>query len=259
MLSEENINFLRSVIFDAGSFLIDAKVNTLSYKQDLSPVTNIDIQINSFLESKLSYFNIPILSEERKFIKYPNNDFWLIDPLDGTKNFINGDGQCTINIALMRNMKPIFGMVYAPFFDELYYGPLLNGEVLYINKGKLTSLISSNKKKIKTHVSSKLHKENFTLPSDFKLFTLGSSLKYVRIAKADYDFCIRTQGSSEWDIAACHPILKALGGNIIDLNTKQEIRYNKNNFRNTSFLVFRSPFNFDTFESLLKDVLIYHE
>lgn len=255
MLNNKNINFLLDIILEAGKILLNSKVHSANFKIDSSPVTNVDNEINSFLKAKLSYFNLPIISEESDFDKYPNEDFWLIDPLDGTKNFIIGDGQCTINIALMKNMAPIFGMVYAPFYDELYYGPTPSKKVFCVNRGIQTMLLPSSRRQLNKHVSSKLHVENFTLPSAIELFKLGSSLKYVRVAKAEYDFSIRTEGSSEWDIAACHPILKALGGNFFDINTKSEILYNKKKFRNGPFLCFRSPFTFDTFEHLVEDII----
>lgn len=198
----------------------------------------------------------PIISEEnKKDIMNKKKDskyFWLVDPLDGTKDFIAKTGEFTINIALIEKNEPILGIIYAPALDELYVAEKHKGAYFIKNnlKKKLSSII-----KLKTPisaVSSRFHGSNqmkFFLENNniLKIKQMGSALKFGRLARGDFTIYPRFVGSSEWDIAAGFIILKETNGTIIDLETKEILKFNKLNFRNGSFAALKDANDFNKF------------
>ena len=212
-------------------------------KEDNSPLTIADINSNNIIINKLKNIDtsIPILSEEslvdwseRKSWK----KYWLIDPLDGTKEFINRNGEFTVNIALIEKNYPIFGVIYAPAKSLLYYAIKNYGAFKAYTSFKINNFdqfknIRSNKKRsdpIKV-VGSRSHsnieftnwlKNNL---DNYELVKAGSSLKFCLIAEGDADIYPRLGPTSEWDIAAGHIILEEAGGSISNLD-KNKILYN---------------------------------
>ena len=224
----------------------------ISNKVDGSPFTKADQSSHQVLVGLLAKTRIPIVSEEAKDLYQDSTLYWLIDPLDGTKDFLAGNDEFTVNIALIENGIPIMGVLYAPALDELYVG--IKGQaVWHAHHGiKIFCRLNPRSKQLKMAVS------RFHDHPDTELFAeenqiteriaIGSALKYGRLALGEIDVYPRFVGTSEWDTAAGQAVLEAAGGNIIDLLTGSPIQYGKPNRRNNHFIAFRYPYLFPDFE-----------
>lgn len=230
-------------------------------KEDGSPLTLADQAankiINDYLQSASSF---PILSEENESVPYSIRQqwqtLWVVDPLDGTKEFINKRREFTVNIALVYQGKPILGIIYAPVFGETFYA--IHGQgCFFIYNSKSTRLQSApsiifQEKKIihssKPHIKlilSRSHNDGFIL-SDYisenifsiQTIAMGSSLKFCRIAQGTVDINIRTRPTSEWDTAAAQIILEESGRNLIQLDSCSPLLYNKEMILNPSFVAY---------------------
>ena len=206
-------------------------------KKDNSPLTVADLASNKIICESLKNLTpkIPILSEENSYIPFEErslwNEYWLIDPLDGTKEFINKNGEFTVNIALIRNHEPIFGLIYAPALHKIFWGCKDHGSFMKSSKDKAKELFTSKQanKPIRV-VSSRSHKskdlsEFLNNLDDYIEDSLGSSLKLCLVASGEADLYPRFGKTSEWDIAAGHAIIKFAGGLITDMMGK-DIKYN---------------------------------
>lgn len=207
----------------------------IEIKIDDSPVTKADIAADEYIAARLqSISNLQIVSEENIPANFtPTEPFWLVDPLDGTKSFIKGGSDFTVNIALMLNLRPVFGVVYAPAIDELYYNI---DSSAYFNHQKISVTKPDNLRVVasRSHLdeATKNYIENHQL-TDVK--NIGSSLKFCLIAKGEADIYPRFAPTMEWDIAAGDAILQAVGGNIYDLKG-EKIQYGKKDFLNPNFI-----------------------
>ena len=219
---------------------------TKKIKSDNTPVSNGDMEVNKIITNKIKELTplIPIISEEtsdNKSIKNLN-DFWLIDPIDGTYDYINNLDEFTINAGLIVNKKPAAGLIYAPGKKRMFYSygnsfafELINGKPIELgnsenfDKNKIKFVSYSNK--IKPEIE-KIHK---TL--NVKEFVkMKSSLKFCVIASGEFDGYVAEPRACEWDIAAGHAILKHSGGNVTDFEGK-EILYGKKDFKNPSLIL----------------------
>ncbi len=218
-------------------------------KEDLSPITLADQRAHKAIVKALEATDFPILSEEGSEIPYETRKdweyFWMVDPLDGTKEFIKKNGEFTVNIALIHRQKPVLGVVYAPVSDQLYFG----GEQIGAYKSENTDpeteleLITNESGNIKI-VASRSHTNQETKDfiaeyKDAEILSMGSSLKFMLIAESKADIYPRFSPTMEWDTAAAHAILRGLDLEVISLEDKQPLRYNKENLRNPNFLVER--------------------
>ena len=224
-------------------------------KEDQSPLTNADLDSNNIIWSGLSKIDstIPIVSEE-SFIDWQTrkkwNKYWLIDPLDGTKEFINKNGEFTVNIALIENNKPVLGVIFVPALSALYFASQNYGSFKLSCSSKLSSLNQSNKiqvneKKRSDHllvIGSRSHSnEGFNKwvqdnIEDYEFIKTGSSLKFCRIAEGSADLYPRFGPTSEWDIAAGHIILMEAWGSIISDDNNEIIYNTKENILNPYFI-----------------------
>jgi 3'(2'), 5'-bisphosphate nucleotidase len=226
-------------------------LSIINKKSDGSPVTIADRESNNFIIDKLSILNYPIISEEGSFFENTNNIYWLVDPLDGTKDYINCNDEFTINIALILGNRPVLGIIYAPALEELYVG-IKNIGTWKVLKGKkiLTTNISKNLN-IKMAISRFHNTEdsnNFALFNDIiDKVEIGASLKYGRIAFGEIDVYPRLTGTSEWDTAAGQIIVEAAGGSFLDWHTGLPMEYGKNNWRNKRFIVFSKDYKYNDF------------
>ena len=219
---------------------------TKEIKSDNTPVSNGDIEVNKIIIKKINELtpHIPIISEEtsdNKSIKNLN-DFWLIDPIDGTYDYINNLDEFTINAGLIINKQPVAGLIYAPAKKRMFYSygntfafELIDGKPVKLNKknnfDKNRIKFVSYSNKIKPEIE-KIHKK-----LNVKKFTkMKSSLKFCVIASGEYDGYVAEPRACEWDIAAGHAILKHSGGNVTDFNGK-EILYGKKDFKNPSLIL----------------------
>ena len=221
----------------------------ITFKDDNSPLTLADKASNDIIEESLNKItpNIPILSEEGRNIDFSSrkkwSDFWLIDPLDGTKEFIKRNGEFTVNIALISRGAPVLGVVYAPVLDTTWYGVINKGSYKISNdKSEIKINVKKPNNEIKI-VTSRSHTNNPKLDKflkDFpnhKLVKMGSSIKICLVADGTAHIYPRLGPTMEWDTAAAHAVVKYAGGNIYDLDNKSELVYNKSNLLNPEFLV----------------------
>jgi len=225
-------------------------------KSDDSPLTMADKKCNehicNFLKEK--YSHIMIVSEENKEISYEERKkhalSWLIDPIDGTKEFVKRNGQFTINIGLCRDGVPIFGIVTIPVTGEIYYGIEGVGSFKIINSEKSKLQIAKKdftKEGLKIVASlSHLNKETEGFIGQFKnpiTLNTGSSIKLLWVAEGKADIYPRLAPTSEWDTCAAHAVVKYAGGNVVKHNTDwmrnaEELVYNKENVLNPHFIVY---------------------
>ena len=248
------IESLISISKEAGEAILkiyDLDDLGISHKEDNSPLTLADKASNEVICSQLEKLTpeIPILSEEGKGISFDKrknwDTFWLIDPLDGTKEFIKKNGEFTVNIALINHFKPILGIVYAPVLNTIWYGSASEGAFKIIKDKKpekINVLRYDNNETVKV-VSSRSHSNNTKLEeflTDYpkhELVFMGSSIKICLVADGSAHIYPRLGPTMEWDTAAAHAVVKFAGGNILDMEDKNELSYNKENLLNPSFLV----------------------
>lgn len=230
----------------------------LSEKSDSSPLTIADKESHKIIIDFLSKTGYPILSEEGSEIDYKKrkswDTFWLVDPIDGTKEFIKKNGEFTVNIALIENQKTILGVVYAPALKVLYFAEENFGSYKVnnvssfkcISEGKTQNLKESSYPDIYTMVVSKSHMNHETedyvneiknSEGKIKLKSFGSSLKICKVADGEAQCYPRFGPTMEWDTAAAHAVAKYAECRLIDFKSKKELQYNKENLLNPFFLV----------------------
>ncbi len=235
-------------VYYSGEFGVD-------YKADASPITRADNAAHAIVSQCLLATGLPLLSEEGAQVLYEERRrwewYWLVDPLDGTKEFVNRNGEFTVNIALMHRCTPVAGVVYAPCLDTLYYGSKATG-VYKVKGAEKTQLVplperrnmrSMQQLSQLTVVASRSHlnqeTENFiSLFKEVTLCSLGSSLKFMLLAEGKAGLYPRFAPTMEWDTAASHAILNALNLGIYAADLKIELVYNKENLLNPSFICF---------------------
>ena len=221
-------------------------------KSDNSPLTKADLASHNFIIEQLNslYPSIPILSEEGNDILYEERKywerFWLVDPLDGTKEFIKKNGEFTVNIALVENNEPVLGIIYAPAYKNvnysdsfpgvLYYGEKKAGSFKQIADNRVIKLPSVDYNGIITAVRSRSHssskeEEIFKEYHVNKTISVGSSLKFCFVAEGLAQIYYRHGPTNEWDVAAGYAIAKYAGAVISGLS------FNKENLLNSSFVV----------------------
>ena len=218
-------------------------------KSDNTPVSNGDIEVNKLLTKKILELTpeIPIVSEETSHNKSKTDlkDFWLIDPIDGTYDYINNKEEFTLNAGLILNGKAVAGLINAPAKKRMFYSygkdksfELSNNKKTKLDCKKLTSLNSvkvvsySNVLKPEIEI---IHKKIGVT----EYVKMKSSLKFCVIATGEFDGYVAEPRACEWDIAAGHAILENAGGIIKDFNGN-EIRYGKKDFKNPSLIIKRS-------------------
>ena len=249
-MTNKLINSVKSIAVEAGSAIMDvyhADYN-IKIKADNSPVTDADKKANDIIIRKLDQLapDIPILSEEGLHIPYNERvnwtSFWLIDPLDGTKEFIKKNNEFTVNIALIQNGKPYFGVVYAPALDILYWGEVGVGAYKKSKKSleiKINVLDELNNPVLvagsRSHPSERMNAFMRQF-KESKVRPMGSSLKVCLVADGSVHLYPRLGPTMEWDTGAAHAILKASGGEAIIHGTNEPLSYNKENLLNPEFI-----------------------
>ena len=252
-----NLNFkniteeLLDTFLEAGEIAkeISRRGLKITIKTDKSPVTDGDLAVDRLLRDKIANLtgNIPIISEETVNIeiKNQNKTFWLIDPIDGTKSYIKKKDEYTLNAALIINLKPAVGIIYAPAKNRLFfsYGKNLAFE---INNGTKTTL---NCKKVNTKEIIALVNTDKTTPSEVldiykkykvsQTIKMSSSLKFCVLAAGEADIYAAKARAFEWDIAAGHAILEHAGGSVTT-HEEKKILYGKENFKNLPIIAKRS-------------------
>lgn len=225
-------------------------------KSDESPLTEADLAAHNIIVAGLEgASDLPILSEESSKIDWETRQkwsrYWLVDPLDGTKEFIKKNGEFTVNIALIENGEPVMGVVYAPVLGTTYVG--VKGEGAYILKGDEKQSITPKAHQdgdvwkvvgSRSHQSPEIQQLLARLPGDTELVAMGSSLKLCLVAEGAAHLYPRLGPTSEWDTAAAQAVVEAAGGKVtvigddpLDENAPV-LRYNqKDSLLNPFFLV----------------------
>ena len=229
----------------------------VALKGDQSPITEADRRSQDVIESGLHHLDsaIPIVSEESEIPSYSErrawNRYWLVDPLDGTKEFVKRNGEFTVNIALIEDGSPIFGIVGRPTANTVYWGDVIGAEAQRLNPRDTTvlktrSLGLGGVVSIQSRRKPDAIAEQFLENLEAEVGTLtrmnrGSSLKFLSIAESEVDLYLQPGGTSEWDTAAAQAVLEAAGGQVMTLDG-QRLCYNKGEtLANLPFLAIGDP------------------
>lgn len=251
------------IAYDAGKEILKVYDSefAIEHKDDKSPLTEADKQSHLAIERGLQQLEYPILSEEGRDIAYEERSswdyFWMVDPLDGTKEFIKRNGEFTVNIALIHQQQSILGVIYVPVKDELYFG--ING----VGSFKIQAFSEKTDQSVDewmveqnqlpqvferpyTIVGSRSHMSPETEEfieemkgkhGEIDIISVGSSLKLCMVAEGKADAYPRFAPTMEWDTAAGQAIVEAMGRSVIDWKTKENMKYNRENLLNNWFLV----------------------
>lgn len=240
-------------IYNSGEFDVEIK-------GDKSPLTKADKASHNVIMSFLKKTKIPVLSEEGREIPYEERknwkQLWIVDPIDGTKEFIKRNGEFTVNIAFIENQKTRLGVIFAPVSGELYFSTTQIGAYKTIAKSKninIETLISNGHKlpfqrenSTFTIVASRSHMSQETelyveemraKHGEVNLISKGSSLKLCMVADGSADCYPRFAPTMEWDTAAGQAICEHSGFNVLDWNTKEKMLYNRKQLLNDWFIV----------------------
>ena len=246
--TKEIIENLIETFLYAGKVSLELREQGLTkeIKSDNTPVSNGDLEVNKIITNKIKDLtpNIPVVSEETSENKSKNDlkNFWLIDPIDGTYDYINDLEEFTINAGLIINRKPVAGLIYAPAKKRMFYSygkdsafEIINGKQFKLD---CTKNFDSNRIKFVSY-SNNIKPEIKKIHEKFKVkeyVRMKSSLKFCVIASGEFDGYVAEPRACEWDIAAGHAILKHAGGDITDFNGN-EILYGKKEFKNPSLIL----------------------
>ena len=228
-------------VYTSGNFQAEAK-------GDNSPLTAADKRAHEVIASTLQNSGLPILSEEGKMISFKERKnweyFWMVDPLDGTKEFLKRNGEFTVNIALIYKNKPVMGVVAVPVSGDVYYtsgdGALLKRKGI-VQKLSYRGRINLKQDRLRV-VASRSHMTEETQQfvnslAKPSLVSSGSSLKFMLLAEGAADVYPRYAPTMEWDTAASHAIVNAVGLKVTQQGSSEELSYNKENLLNPGFLV----------------------
>ncbi|GGG36660.1 3'(2'),5'-bisphosphate nucleotidase CysQ [Bizionia arctica] len=261
---DKNLQIAIEASLEAGKVIMEIYDTAFSVelKDDKSPLTEADKKANDVINSYLIPTEIPVISEENKQTDYATrktwDTCWVVDPVDGTKEFIKRNGEFTVNIALITNGKPILGVIYVPATKVLYFADVTKKEGF---KAELESHETSLEQVLKKAaplkpkegnsnpiqvVGSRSHMSQETLDfmdslksngSQVEVVSKGSSLKFCLIAEGNADVYPRFAPTMEWDTAAGQAICNAVGIEVISKETDKPLMYNKENLLNPWFLV----------------------
>ena len=252
-LKKEHIAAIHAAIHASNSILqIYQHSFNVNHKSDGSPITDADCSSSEIISEALVNTAIPIINEENEAAPYSLrktwDTCWCVDPLDGTKEFVKKNGQFAVNIALIENNRPVFGVISHPVEQRILYGGIGYGVFIADFNGldSAAEIVKSNfpaPKSNLTMIASSSHHNK--LISDFagnnknlisQFIQKGSALKFFDLALNKAQIYPRFAPTMEWDIAAGHAILEALGGGVFDINTKAPLIYNKEILTNPSFI-----------------------
>lgn len=257
------LNTAITAALEAGKAILkiyNSREFNVEIKDDNSPLTKADVASHNKIMFFLTKTNIPVLSEEGKSIPYVVrkdwNQLWIVDPIDGTKEFIKRNGEFTVNIAFIEKQRPLIGVIFVPTTGDLYFSSDEKGAfkvLIDLENYDVETLISKanklplqRKDKTFTVVASRSHmspetesylqemKEKYGLVN---LTSKGSSLKFCMVAEGKADCYPRFAPTMEWDTAAGQAICEQAGFNVIDYKTKEKVIYNRKNLLNNWFLV----------------------
>ncbi|NRB83879.1 MAG: 3'(2'),5'-bisphosphate nucleotidase CysQ [Winogradskyella sp.] len=266
IIDNKNLTLAVKAAVEAGSVIMDVYNTAFSVeiKDDKSPLTEADKKANDVINSFLKETSFPIISEENKQIQFDERKnwetCWVVDPVDGTKEFIKRNGEFTVNIALVQSGKPQLGIIYVPVSKTLYIGDVENslGYKAELNQhdstlNRIKALLKPLRPKKRDSdtvqvVGSRSHMSSETLDfietlkvqgKSVEVVSKGSSLKFCLVAEGNADIYPRFAPTMEWDTAAGQAICNAVGINVISKATDKSLLYNKENLLNPWFIVSR--------------------
>ncbi|WP_106567671.1 3'(2'),5'-bisphosphate nucleotidase CysQ [Cecembia rubra] len=218
----------------------------VEFKEDDSPLTKADIAAHEVIVKLLKETKLPILSEEGKYTPFNIRKhweyYWLVDPLDGTKEFIKKNGEFTVNIALIHQQQAILGVVYAPVLDWLFWGNKEEGAWKQEGSKSPHKLKAIPNATVETIVASRSHRtteteEFISQYPDAACINMGSSLKFMLVAEDRAQLYPRFAPTMEWDTAAAQAIVEAAGREVLTYPSLEPMKYNREDMRNGWFLV----------------------
>jgi len=226
----------------------------VAYKGDRSPITLADKIASEYIEQQLQvhFPDIPIINEEKSNVNFEIRKkwtkCWIVDPIDGTKEFVKKNGEFTINIALVEMGVPVFGLIYAPAIDLMYYGAKGEGAFKKVgniwtkllpspNYESLGIVIVASSRSHPDHAVNAFIKRLLAKGKEVDILQMGSSLKLCMVAEGKADVYPRFGDTMEWDIAAGHAIVKYAGKEVYQNGTYDPLIYNKSNLKNPHFIV----------------------
>ena len=221
-------------------------------KADGTELTQADLNANHIILGHLSATGIPVVSEEDDDLALGFDRYWIIDPLDGTKEFLAATDEFTVNIALVEDGRPVLGAVFAPACDDLFWGVVGQG-AQRVHRGA-THTLSPLARTAMPRMAAARFSHNPTavrfaeMNAITDLITIGAALKYGYLAASEVEVFPRFVGSREWDTAAGQAVLEAVGGQVIDLSTREPLRYGKPDRLNPHLIALRSPYTLDDFD-----------
>jgi len=251
------IEVVKEIALEAGAAVLEVYGTEFGVetKEDSSPLTEADRRSNAVIERGLqnSFPEIPIISEEMKATEFAErkdwDQFWLVDPLDGTKEFVKRNGEFTVNIALIRKGQPVLGVVFQPVGEHLFWAeegngawkstascsPVrMSGGEHYLEKDSVTVVAS------RSHLTDDVKKFVEDLESAGKtveFLSAGSSLKLCLVAEGAADVYPRLGPTMEWDTGAAHAIANQAGRQVLQFDSREPLCYNKENLLNPFFIV----------------------
>jgi len=263
---QNNLSQLLKLALDAGKAILEVYETAFAVeiKDDRSPLTLADKHSNEILYNGLIKMGgLPVLSEEIKQLPYEERkswkSFWLVDPLDGTKEFIKRNGEFTVNVALIEGTEPVFGLIYVPVTGKFYYAIKGYGSYFLSGLNNLSSnfneIIAHSKKlpiehrpageynivASRSHMSPKTEayiNEEKKKHSVVNIVSAGSSLKFCLVAEGKADAYPRFGPTMEWDTGAGHIIIAETGKKLVRCDTMEPLTYNKPDLLNPDFLVY---------------------
>ena len=225
----------------------------ITRKSDDSPLTRADLASHKLIDAELTRLwpDIPVLSEESADIPWDTrknwHQYWLVDPLDGTKEFINHNGEFTVNIALIRDHQPVLGVVHVPVTDISYFGAKDHGAWRQTADAKAGAISirqpAANPVVVvgsRSHANPELA-EKLQALGPHELISMGSSLKFCRVAIGLADFYPRLGPTCEWDTAAAQAVVEAAGGQVVKIDGTALDYNNKESYLNPFFFVLGDP------------------
>ena len=252
-----DMEYLVATAREAGAVILEVYETDfeVTRKGDASPLTEADLHSHQVITQRLKerYPEVPILSEESvEHASYETRKswdlFWLVDPLDGTKEFVKRNGQFTVNIGLIRGTEPTAGVVYAPAFDLLYYGKVGGGAFKVEGKAEPVPLaVKGPRDPSRLVIAGSLSHPTPEMDafvaeqrqeySEVEFVAMGSSLKICLVAEGSADIYPRLGPTMEWDTAAAHAVAAAAGRRVVRYGSEDELSYNKENLLNGWFVV----------------------
>jgi len=254
MLEQINVKDIIAIAQQAGKAILEIYNQPIKveYKDDKSPLTAADKASNDVINEGLQrlYPQIPILSEENREVAFEERKdwdcFWLVDPLDGTKEFIKRNGEFTVNIALIKDGKPVLGVVDLPVKSETYYASTLIGahKIIDGNSKEINTIKPTKEKLIVMASRSHLNEDTQAFIDEQKKYfdavdfiSAGSSLKLCFVAEGKAHMYPRYAPTMEWDTGAGQAVAECAGASVTQAGTNKALEYNKENLLNPYFLV----------------------